>query len=102
MKAASKPGTYCIGVDNDQWETIPEARPCLVSSAMKMITPGVFDLIMAAKEGHFPGGNFVGPVCLAPFHDFDSQIPQVTKDKLLGIAAALGNGTINTGVENPY
>jgi basic membrane protein A len=102
MKAASKPGTYCIGVDNDQWETIPEARPCLVSSAMKMINPGVFDLIKGAKEGHFPGGNLIGPVGLAPFHDFDSQIPQVTKDKLPDIAAALANGTINTGVESPY
>lgn len=102
MKAASKPGTYCIGVDNDQWETIPEARPCLVSSAMKMITAGVVDLIIAAKEGRFPGGNFIGPVSLAPFHDFDSHIPQATKDKLPDIAAALANGTINTGVESPY
>jgi hypothetical protein len=41
-------------------------------------------------------------VGLAPFRDFDSQIPQVTKDKLLDIAAALANGTINTGVESPY
>ena len=37
-------------------------------------------LIIAAKEGRFSGGNFIGPVSLVPFYDFDSQIPQATKD----------------------
>jgi basic membrane lipoprotein Med (substrate-binding protein (PBP1-ABC) superfamily) len=36
---------FCIGVDTDQWETLPAAHPCLVSSAMKLITPSVVDLI---------------------------------------------------------
>ena len=30
----------CIGVDTDQWETVPEAHPCLVTSAMKLINHG--------------------------------------------------------------
>ncbi|MEZ4715510.1 MAG: BMP family ABC transporter substrate-binding protein [Caldilineaceae bacterium] len=30
---------FCIGVDTDQWETLPAAHSCLVSSAMKLITP---------------------------------------------------------------
>lgn len=34
--------------------------------------------------------------------NFDGQIPQVIKDKLLDIAAALANGTIKMGVESPY
>ena len=39
IEVASREGVYCIGVDSDQWETVPEAHPCLVTSAMKLITP---------------------------------------------------------------
>ena len=97
IEVASREGVYCIGVDSDQWETVPEAHPCLVSSAMKLITPGVFDLISAAQSDAFPGGNFVGTVGLAPFHDFDAQIPQEVKDRLIEIDAGLQDGTISTG-----
>ena len=97
IEVASHAGLYCIGVDTDQWETVPEAHPCLISSAMKLITPGVFDLIKAAKGGTFPAGNFVGPVGLAPFHDFESKVPQEVKDKLAEIDAGLKDGSISTG-----
>ena len=76
------PGLFCIGVDTDQWETVPAAHPCLVSSAMKLITPGVVDLVRQAKDGKFPGGNYFGGAGLAPFHDFDSKVPQDVKDLL--------------------
>lgn len=88
---------YCIGVDSDQWETLPAAHPCLVSSAMKLITPGVVELVMMAKDGAFPGGNYFGGAGLAPFHDFDDQIPQEVKDKLTEIDTALKDGSLETG-----
>jgi basic membrane protein A len=96
-EVAGNAGLYCIGVDTDQWETLPAAHPCLVSSAMKLLKPGVFDLITLAKNGQFPGGNFFGPVGLAPFHDFDSKIDQAIKDKLAEIDAGLKDGSITTG-----
>jgi basic membrane protein A and related proteins len=97
IEVAAEPGKYCIGVDTDQWETVPEAHSCLISSAMKLITPGVFDLIQNAKDGAFPGGNFVGEVGLAPFHDFDSQIAQEIKSRLAEIDTGLRDGSISTG-----
>ncbi|MFN2104661.1 MAG: BMP family ABC transporter substrate-binding protein [Candidatus Promineifilaceae bacterium] len=97
IEVAGQEGAYCIGVDTDQWLTVPEAHPCLVSSAMKLITPGVFDLIAQAKDGSMPGGNYVGPVGLAPFHDFEDQIPQEIKDKLAEIDAGVQDGSIETG-----
>lgn len=98
IEVATKQGSvFCIGVDTDQWETVPEAHPCLISSAMKLITPGVFDLIKKAKDGQFPGGNYVGDVGLAPFHDFDAQVPQAVKTRLNEIDTALRNGTLSTG-----
>jgi basic membrane protein A len=97
IETATKPGIYCIGADTDQWLIVPEAHGCLVSSAMRLITPGVFDLIKLAKESNFPSGNYFGPIGLAPFHDFDDSIPQKIKDKLVEIEVGLADGSISTG-----
>jgi basic membrane protein A len=97
QEAATEEGLYCIGVDTDQWETLPAAHPCLVSSAMKLITPAVEDLIVAAASGTFEGGNFFGEAGLAPFHDFEDEIPQEVKDSLAEIDAGLKDGSITTG-----
>ena len=48
---------FCIGVDTDQWNTVPAAHPCLVSSAMKLITPGVVDLGEHGERGRIPWGE---------------------------------------------
>jgi basic membrane protein A len=97
IEVASSEGVYCIGVDTDQWGTVPEAHPCLITSAMNLITPGVFDLISASNNGEFPAGNFFGATGLAPFHDFDSEVPQEVKDTLDEIDAALQDGSLSTG-----
>lgn len=89
---------FCIGVDTDQWETLPAAHPCLVSSAVKLITPSIVDLISDfAAEGTMVTGNYFGPVGLAPFHDFEEKVPQEIKDKLAEIEAALADGSLATG-----
>ncbi len=97
IEVAGNEGLFCIGVDSDQWETVPEAHPCLVSSAMKLITPGVFDLIKASVDGAFPAGNYTGEVGLAPFHDLDGQVSDEIKAKLSEIDAGLKDGSIETG-----
>lgn len=89
---------FCIGVDTDQWETLPAAHPCLVSSAMKLITPSVVDLINKyAADKSMTSGNFYGGAGLAPFHDFEAKVPQEVKDKLAAIDAGLKDGSIKTG-----
>ncbi len=91
---------FCIGVDTDQWETLPAAHPCLVSSAMKLITPSVVELVSTyAKDGSMTGGNVFGGAGLAPFHDFDAKIAQEIKDKLAEIDAGLKDGSIPTGYQ---
>jgi basic membrane protein A len=97
QEVATQPGLFCIGVDTDQWETVPAARPCLVSSAMKLITPGVVELATLAASGEFPGGNFFGAAGLAPFHDFEDQIPAELKAQLEQLAIDLKEGTVKTG-----
>jgi basic membrane protein A len=97
IETAGNAGLYCIGVDSDQWETVPEAHACLISSAMKLITPAVFELVQLAQEGNFPSGNYYGAAGLAPYHDFDSVIPQDVKDLIDETSAGLLDGSITTG-----
>jgi basic membrane protein A and related proteins len=101
LLGALERNVLAIGVDSDQWETLPQVRPVLVSSAMKLITPGVFDLIRAVSDNTFSGGNRVGQVGLAPFHDNASKVPDAAKTRLTEIDAGLKNGTIRTGVTLP-
>ncbi len=96
-EVATHAGLYCIGVDTDQWDTVPAAQPCLISSAMKLIIPGVQELAKLAKDDKFPGGNYFGGAGLAPFHDFDSVIPADVKTALEDIDKGLKDGSISTG-----
>ena len=99
LEIAKTPGAYCIGVDADQWGTLPEAQPCLVTSAMKLIDKGVAALIEQASDGSIAGGNFFGEVGLAPYHDFDSKLAQDIKDKVAALTPQVLDGTVATGVK---
>lgn len=98
LVAAAQAGLYAIGVDTDQYLTLPEAAPRMLSSAMKLITPGVFELLQSAKDGSFPSGNYLGDVSYAPFHDLDNQVPQEVKTAMEQIHAGLLDGSIETSV----
>jgi basic membrane protein A len=96
--AAAQKDVYVIGVDIDQYYTQPEAQKMLLSSAMKIITPGVFALIKLAKDGAFPNGNVYGYAGYAPFHDLDGKVPDEVKAKMEAIAQGLIDGSIKTNV----
>ena len=88
---------FCIGVDTDQWLTVPEAHPCLVSSATKIIDGGIATLVVAFHNGGLSDGNFVGVVGLAPYHDFDMVVPVELQDELTQLAIDLSAGIVETG-----
>jgi basic membrane protein A and related proteins len=98
IEVAKAEGKFCIGVDTDQWNTVPEAHPCLITSAMKLIDSGVADLIGQAAGKTIKGGNFVGKVGLAPYHDFESVIPADVQEKVAAVVAGITDGSIKTGV----
>lgn len=99
LLGCAEKNVLAIGVDADQYFTVPEAQKVLLSSAMKLIQPGVFELVQTVKDGSFKGGNFVGQVGLAPYHDLDSRVPQSVKDKINEIDKGLKEGTIKTNVK---
>ncbi|MEO7070948.1 MAG: BMP family ABC transporter substrate-binding protein [Nostocoides sp.] len=89
---------FCIGVDVDQWDSVPAAQPCLITSAEKHLKEGVTDLIKAAKDGSIKGGNFIGTAGVSPFHAFDAIIPADVKTKVADVVAKLADGSLKTGV----
>jgi basic membrane protein A len=98
ITAAAQAGAYAIGVDSDQYLTLPEAAPRMLSSAMKLITPGVFDLVKLSQEGNFPSGNYFGQAGYAPYHDLESEVPADVKATMEQINAGLLDGSISTNV----
>ena len=89
---------YAIGVDVDQYFTVPEAKDVLLSSAMKIIDKGVTDQIKKVADGSFKGGNVYGEVGLAPYHDLDSKVPADLKAKIDDTRKKLLDGSLKTGV----
>jgi basic membrane protein A len=98
ITAAAQAGKYAIGVDADQYLTLPEAAPRMLSSAMKLITPGVADLVAAAKDGSIAPGNFAGLAGYAPYHDLDGDVSAEVKAAMEEINAGLLDGSITTNV----
>jgi basic membrane protein A len=98
ITAAAQAGKYAIGVDADQFLTLPEAASQMLSSAMKLITPGVAELIVAAKDGSITAGNFTGTCGYAPFHDLDAKVPAEVKSAMEKINAGILDGSIKTNV----
>ncbi|HVF98987.1 MAG TPA: BMP family ABC transporter substrate-binding protein [Chloroflexia bacterium] len=97
--AAKERNIPAIGVDVDQYGTIgDEYKGSLVSSAMKLLGPGVFNLIKAAQDGDFEGGNNVGEVGLAPYHDWADRVPAEVDAKIKEVDAALKDGSLKTCV----
>jgi basic membrane protein A and related proteins len=98
ITAAAQAGAYAVGVDTDQFFTLPEAAPRMLSSAVKLISPGVYELIKLAKDGKFPTGNYMGDAGYAPFHDVENEVPPEVKTEMEKINAGLLDGSILTNV----
>ena len=98
IEVASDGGdVLCIGVDSDQWETVPEAHPCLVTSAMKLINDAVVSLVEMAADGGMPTGNFLGEVGLADFHDLADRVPADVVTAIDELTAQVASGEVLTG-----
>ena len=98
LLGAADKGVYAIGVDTDQYLTVPEAQKVMLSSAMKLIQPGIVALLTMAKDGTFPKGNYLGTAGYAPYHDLDSKVPAEVKAKMTEIQKALTDGSLLTNV----
>lgn len=98
LRAASEQAVYIIGVDTDMFYSMTEARKLLLSSAIKLISDGVYELVILAKKGEFPGGQKVmGGAGYAPFHGLQELVSDEIKKRLDDISAGIKDGSIQTG-----
>lgn len=99
LQGCAERGVMAIGVDADQYYTVPAARDVLLTSAMKLLTPGVYELVKRTYEDGFPEtGNFVGEVGLGPYHELKNRVPAEMDAKVAEINQALQDGSLLTNV----
>jgi len=100
IQACQERGALFIGVDADQFLTVPGSGDVMLTSMMKRVDNAVFLTIKAAVDGEFAGGeNQVfglaeGGVELAPFHDFDTKVPAAIKDAVKKATDDITGGTV--------
>jgi len=97
IKAAGN--ALAIGVDQDQYVSAPEYGSILLTSVQKRLDLSVENAAKSIADGSFKGGVHVGTLSsgeigIAPFHDFDSKVPQAIKDELKQIQADISSGKI--------
>lgn len=92
-----------IGVDTDQYLTLPSVQKCIVSSATKNIVEAVKQSLLRIAQSKFTPGfhtddaSTIG-IGLAPFHDKDSVVPADVKTLLDTTYKGLADGSIKTNV----
>jgi len=88
-----------IGVDTDWFVSANEYADVELSSVQKLIDVAVYKTIQDFVDGKFTGGTVTyklkdGGVDLAPFHNFDSQVPQALKDEIAKAKADIISGAL--------
>lgn len=100
LQAACDADIFGIGVDVDQFESLPETAACTVTSAEKKLSKNVNDAIVKVVEGNVtPGTNILGidtqDVGLSSFHDFEALISNDTRARLAEAEAGLADGSLS-------
>jgi basic membrane protein A len=98
---ASGSDAKLIWVDTDGCVSVEDSCDLFLTSVMKNMDVAVKDVTVAAAKGDFKGGTNQGTlendgVGIAPFHNFDSQVPQALKDKVEELRQQIIDGQIET------
>jgi basic membrane protein A and related proteins len=89
-----------VWVDTDGYEST-QYGSLMLTSVMKNMDVAVFDTIQAALNDEFEGGLYEGTlendgVGIAPFHDFESEVPQEIQDRIPELIEGIIAGEIAT------
>ena len=92
-------GASVVWVDTDGCESAADYCDLFLTSVMKNMDVAVYDAIEAALNDEFEGGLYVGTlenegVGIAPYNEFDSQVPQEVKDAVDEIRQGIIDGSI--------
>ena len=93
-----------IWVDSDGYTSTSDGS-IIMTSVVKEIGNSVYDTVKDASEGRFSADPYIGTlknegVTAAPFHDFDSRVPDPVKTRLEELRTQIIDGTLD--VSTPY
>jgi len=90
---------YGIGVDTDYYLLFPQYASITLSSALKSLDIGVYNLIEKVYiYGERPTGTYYGPISYASFHDLAGMVSADIIDELEHLQAGFNSGELQTGV----
>ncbi|KRF18867.1 hypothetical protein ASG90_02950 [Nocardioides sp. Soil797] len=99
LQAVKQADKKAIWVDTDGCVSAAEYCDLLLSSVMKGMDVAVEDAIKSSIDGTFTNEPYTGTlenggVSLAPYHEFDGDIDQATKDEIEDLKAKIISGEI--------
>jgi basic membrane protein A len=99
FQACKEKNVLFIGVDSDQYNTLPSPGDTVITSAMKKVDVAVFTTVKAIKDKTFKSGNTIfglkeDGVDLAPWHEFEPKVPQALKDAIDKAKSDIKSGTV--------
>lgn len=103
IAAAKGHQKWAIGVDTDQYNTLVGEQDIILTSCLKRMDRAVKQVVLGVIENQFWGGSrYVGTldnhgVGLAPYHDFEDDIPKRLKKEIVDIQRRIIDGSISTG-----
>lgn len=88
-----------IGVDADLYETADSGQELFLTSILKQMKTGVYDVVLAAGNDEFDATPYVGTVendgvGIAPFHDFEDKVSDTLQAELDEVKAGIIDGSI--------
>jgi basic membrane protein A len=87
-------------VDNDGCVIAADFCSLFITSVLKHVDVATADTFESVVNGTFQGGKYVGTlkndgIGLAPYHDFDSKVPQDLKDKVEQLKQGIIDGSVS-------
>jgi basic membrane protein A and related proteins len=102
IEAACDAGVYGIGVDVDQYFSLPDLQSCIVTSAEKKLKESVQAAIERVANDEATSGNVFHDaaadppgVGVSPFHDFEDQLDPAIQEAVDEAFAGLADGSID-------
>jgi basic membrane protein A len=97
--AGLDPAPMYIGVDVDQFISVPGNEDIMLSSVLKRMDNAVFAAAETAMAGPWTSNLYVGTlenegVGMAPFHNFESAVPAELVSEIDALKAALIDGSL--------
>ncbi len=103
LLAAKENNVMAIGFEVDQYNTYPEAKSALLSSVQKNVDVAVYNYLKTVANDSVKAGISIatlqnGGIGLAPFHDWESNIPADLKARIQKASDRIKDGSIRLDI----